>query len=1167
MVERVPLGGFLLDRRIGRGGMAEVWRGTHPDGTRVAVKALRESAASDPNFVAGFRSEVRAVAALSHPRITRVYDHGVITDEAGLVSGGRLIPGAPYLVMELASGGTLSRHAGRSDWPSIKRALMAVLDGLAHAHARNVVHRDIKPANVLVAGADLGDCKLTDFGLVHALDRRTEGTRLDRDFVGTPSYMAPEQLHCRWRDYGPWTDLYAVGCLAWALCTGSSPFLADTVEEVVENHLRHGPGPFEPTCEVPDGLEAWIRELLHRDPVRRFRRSMDAAWALAQLRAGDPGGNRLLREQTASLVLPNPSEVSTGAAEATGFVLTIEEESLPAWEQDQRVPPFPSEWTRPNEDDIAVPLPLPGVGLSLFGLRATGLVGRLEERDALWEALAQTRLEGRARLCLLEGPAGCGKTALADWLAERAHEVGAASVVRAGHSPLPGPQDGVGPMIAQQLRVTGLPPLEARARISGLLKANEASAGEVSALTELTAPAPEETGRTARFGGAVERHALARHHLERIASERPLVVVLDDIQYGRDTIEFVANLLLAQAHSPAPILLVATAQTEALADRPDAAAVIGALAEVPDTLHLRLGPLPREWRGRLVRELLGLDGALAERVLEHTAGNPAFAIQLVGDWVERGLLVPGPRGFELQAGANADVPDTISEVWLGRFDRVATGWPAEDVRSVELAALMSQDLINDAWHRACAEAGLTVRPGVIEQLFDAALARPHPDGAVLGWSFAHGQLRAALERRAMASGVGPTLHRAAAAALQRRPERWAAARLGRHLLAAGDAADAVEPLNKAVGFALYDGEVQQAELLLLELEAAVGSEGDDPTGWEQVRFAMLRARVLRRTGQIDRSVEVAAAAARDARTGGHDDLLARALLDYANCLSSAGDLRPARPLLEEALRRSDQRGEHATCAAAWRHLAYLELCEGRLKQSQDAAWHAIRAHSEMGDAVGVANAYMMLGRATSALGQVEVATAQLTQAQDAFERSGARWGIATVANTLGDMHRRQGEVEAAEQQYRLAAESYDAIGSDDRVYPTINLALLLTESGRYPEARDLARSARAAFERQGRHAMVGACSIVMLPALAAEERWRTFDVESGRGRKSLEETGFKELDIARMAQLAGDVATGRGDAARARAAYEIALAQYEGLQRPDGVDEVTRALEAVAGLA
>jgi len=1143
--------------------MAEVWQGAHPDGTLVAVKVLNAAAAANPDFVAGFRAEVRAVAGLAHPRITRVYDHGIVPEEATVVSGGRIVAGAPYLVMELAAGGTLSRYSGRLEWPEIKSALMAILDGLAHAHARNVVHRDIKPANVLVPGTDVGAVKLTDFGLVHALERRADASRLDEDFVGTPSYMAPEQLACRWRDYGPWTDLYALGCLAWTLCTGVSAFSRDTVEDVVRAHLVDGPGDFTPTCEVPEGLESWILGLLEKRPAQRFRRAMDAAWWLAQLHQGgdrDQGDPR-----TSSLVLPTVSETSTKVAEATGFLMTVEPDRTPP--PGGRLPPFPPRWQRPNEDEVAVPLPLAGVGLSLFGLRATGIVGRNEERTALWEALAATRREGRARLCVLEGPAGCGKTRLADWLAERSHEVGAASVVRAHHSPLPGPMDGVGPMVARRLRCVGLSPLDARARVSRLLESDDVEDAEISALAELAAPADDDASRTARFGGASERHAVVRRHLERLASARPVVVVLDDLQYGRDTIEFVAKLLLAQGRSPAPILLVATVQSEALADRPETAALLDAVAGAEGTLRLPLGPLAKEWRGPLVRELLGLDGALAARVEERTAGNPQFAIQLVGDWVERGLLVAGARGFELQPGATADVPDDLWDISLRRFDRTMTGWSEQDVRAVELAAVLGQDVLAAEWAAAANRAGLRLRPALVEHLLDTAIVRAHPEGLAVGWSFAHGGLRAALERRALDEGHGAGLHRAAADALSERPERSTSARLGRHLLAAGDALAAVEPLDKAVGMALYDGEVQDAELLLTELGDAVAATGEGADSRASVRFLMLRARVLRRTGRINQSVEVAAEAAQAARDGGHDDVLARALLDYANCLASAGDLRPARPLLEEALRRAEERGELANLAAGWRHMAYLELCEGRLGPSQDSAWRAIRSHSEMGDEVGVANAFMMLGRATSALGQVEIATRQLAQAQDAFARSGARWGIATVANTLGDLHRRQGDVEIAEEQYRLAAETYDAIGSDDRVYPTINLALLLTEAGRYDEGHDLARSARAAFERQGRHAMVGACSIVMLPALAARERWTAFDAESGHGRATLAETGFMELDIARMAHLAGDLASGRGEATRARDAYAIALAQYEGLKRLDGVDEVTRAVEGLAGLA
>jgi serine/threonine protein kinase/tetratricopeptide (TPR) repeat protein len=1165
MDEGIPLGPFRLDRKIGRGGMADVWRGRHPDGTLVAVKALKASTVANSDFLAAFRSEVRAVAGLSHPRITRIYDHGVVPEESSLASGGRLVAGAPYLVMELAMGGTLLRHCGRLAWPDIKQALMAVLDGLAHAHARNVLHRDIKPANVLIPTEDFGAVQLTDFGLVHALDRQGGESKLDDEFVGTPAFMAPEQLVCRWRQYGPWTDLYAVGCLAWALCTGSSPFSGDTIDDVVHSHLVDGPGDFEPVHEMPSGFERWIRKLLKKRSGLRFRRAMDAAWGLALLSSSGVGSSRT--RHAASLILPRPESVTAGSAAASGFVLTIEREAMPGRDQDARVPPFPSDWRRPNEDDFALALPLRGVGLSLFGLRAIGIVGRQDEQDQLWAALEATRREGSARLCLLEGPAGCGKTGLADWLAERAHEVGAASVVRARHSSRPGPLDGIGPMIAHQLRCIGLPPADARSRLRKLFKGVPVDVAEVSALAELVAPAVEETSRTARFGGASERHALVRRHLDRLSDERPVVVVLDDIQYSRDSIEFVANLLLAQAQSPAPILIVATAQSEALADRPATAAAMGALAAGEGTLHLHLGPLGRDPRRRLVRELLGLDGALASRVEERTAGNPLFAIQLVGDWVERGLLVPGARGFELDRGARAEVPNDLADVWGRRFERSLRGFHEADVRAVELAAVMGQDILMTEWEAACAQAGLRINPALVDHMFDSALARPHAAGAAVGWSFTHGMLRSALERRAMEAGHGPSLHRAAAAALRDRTERAIPPRLGRHLLAAGDAADAVEPLDKAVGLALYDGEVQDAELLLTEMEDAVVLADEGPQSRSRVRLAMLRGRVLRRTGQLDEAVAIAKEAAAAARSAGLDDLLARALLDHSNCLASRGEFQSARPLLEEGLRRAKEREEPATIAAAWRHLASLELCEGRLKASQDAAWQAIRAHDDMGDDMGVANTYLMLGRTTTALGNEELASRQLARAQEAFTRSGARWGTATVANTLGDMARRQGDVQLAEDQYRTAAATYEAIGSDDRVYPTINLALLLTESGRYGEARKLARSAKATFLRQGRRAMVAAACITMLPSLAAEEQWRAFDAEVAQGREFLEATGFKELDIARMAKLAGDVAAGRGDGARARVAYGIALAQYQGLERGDGVDEVTRALEGVAGLA
>ena len=195
----IPVGPFHLDRIIGRGGMGEVWRARHVDGRHtVAVKVLTSQAAQDLYFQASFRNEARAAAGLTHPNIAAVFDYGRIPAEADRASEGRLRAGSPYLVMEMAAGGSLEGHLGRLEWRDIRVILLCLLDALAHAHARGVVHRDLKPGNALLAGG-WGRVKLTDFGLAHA-PGSDSALREDEGAVGTPAYMAPEQFEGSWRD-------------------------------------------------------------------------------------------------------------------------------------------------------------------------------------------------------------------------------------------------------------------------------------------------------------------------------------------------------------------------------------------------------------------------------------------------------------------------------------------------------------------------------------------------------------------------------------------------------------------------------------------------------------------------------------------------------------------------------------------------------------------------------------------------------------------------------------------------------------------------------------------------------------------------------------------------------------------------------------------------------
>ena len=192
----IPLGPFQLIAPLAKGGMGEVWRGFHPgQQIPVAVKVMTGKAAQNEQFRTSFRNEVRAMAGLNHPGVVLVFDYGEIDEQASQASEGALAPGSPYLVMDLASNGTLARIKKGLPWTRLKNTLISLLDVLAHAHARGVIHRDIKPGNVLIfSQTDLRPgLKLSDFGIAHALQADNKGA-FQNQLAGTLHYMAPEQF-------------------------------------------------------------------------------------------------------------------------------------------------------------------------------------------------------------------------------------------------------------------------------------------------------------------------------------------------------------------------------------------------------------------------------------------------------------------------------------------------------------------------------------------------------------------------------------------------------------------------------------------------------------------------------------------------------------------------------------------------------------------------------------------------------------------------------------------------------------------------------------------------------------------------------------------------------------------------------------------------------------
>jgi serine/threonine protein kinase len=273
VAEASELGQYLLEEKIGGGGMGEVWRARHRLLIRpAAIKVIRQTAvrgmATDPELLMRrFEREARATAALTSPHTVQLYDFGVAQD-------GRL-----YYVMELLEGfdlDTLVRQYGLLPAERVIHILRQVCAALQDAHANGLVHRDIKPANIVVsrAGTTYDFVKVLDFGLVKLdtardTDRDLVKLSTDDSWSGTPGFMAPEVVLGAATDHR--VDLYAVGCVAYWLLTGKLVFEGENALQVMMQHVQAEPRRPSQRVEepVPAALEQLVMACLEKDPARR----------------------------------------------------------------------------------------------------------------------------------------------------------------------------------------------------------------------------------------------------------------------------------------------------------------------------------------------------------------------------------------------------------------------------------------------------------------------------------------------------------------------------------------------------------------------------------------------------------------------------------------------------------------------------------------------------------------------------------------------------------------------------------------------------------------------------------------------------------------------------------------------------------------------------------
>ncbi len=1051
----LPLGPFDLLTPFAEGGMGEIWRGRHrSSGTFVAAKVLTARGLDEERLVSAIHAEIRAAAALAHPSIVWVYDAGTADAAMEAASEGRIRQGCPWFVMEMARGGTLRERAFDLDWIGVRRVLLDLLDALGHAHARGVIHRDIKPSNVLFMNSGTR-IKLADFGMVYALESTDSPLS-----GGTPAFMAPEQFEGDGRIQGPWTDLYSVGCLAWTLACGHRPYHSQGGAAALYRQHAVKPVPaLKPRFPVPDGLQEWIGRMMAKAPGNRFQRAADAARAL--------------------VALPMPTEVETVASSSPMLQADSETQRTtiavePQARRTRRLAPdsasqlsIPADWRAARAErvepvDRRAPMThLHGAGLGLFGLRELPFVGRDAERDALWTALHDAHARQVARVVVLRGPSGYGKSRLAEWIGRRAHEVGAAEVFTGTHQAVVGPRDGLAGLMGRALRAHGLDQHELRDHIEQLLPDAPSWTGqgaEALCVPFLRTPPKREV---LRLETASERNAVVSRIVRELARGRVSVVLLDDVQWGRESLEWASWVLERQDAGPAVIVL--TAQEEALVEQVDEDDRLDQLEDAGAQI-LHIGPLDPETRRDLSRSLLVLEPALADRLADRTAGNPLFAVQMVGDWVARGLLENGEQGFGLKVGSTGDtlpLPEAVEAVWDARTRSVLADDPHWE-RPLWIAALLGMDVQHVEWTTACRLAGTQSSPQLVLRLLAERLAvldPANPGGAGTVWRFAHGMLRETLVDAAERSEHAANLHRACADTLMERStisNEDLADRLARHLLGAGDreaAIDALFDASVAVQRSALPRAVARMELREELLEAVEtgppstrrvdgwyqmarmerlqgnlagartwsGRVLDHATERRQVAHAHLELAIVERmdANQLE-AMEHIQIAGTMARELGDRKLLGHVLVEQSAALQQTGDAEGAERVIRDLL-RLDGAAEN-TLNNARLHLAWILGVHGRAEEGLEV----------------------------------------LEEARAAVMASGRRHTMANFHNTEGELARMTGDLDRAETAYRDAMSLAERLGYPFHSF-TLNLGLVELERNHVAEAE---RWFKAVLERE-----------------------------------------------------------------------------------------------------
>ncbi len=270
------LGDYQVLRRLGRGGMGEVYLAEQRSLKRkVALKILRGDLAANPTAVKRFKYEAEAVAKATHANIVQVY----ACDE---------VDGVTYMALEYVEGRTLKEFFIKKGPPELSLAISfmrQIAAALQRASELGIIHRDIKPENILLTRK--GEVKVADFGLSRVLDGDQPAVHLTQSgmTLGTPLYMAPEQVEGKAVD--PRTDIYSFGVTCYYMMAGTPPFTGNTAFEVALAHIRSEAEPLQKIRpDLPEAFCAVIHKMMAKDPADRYQTCRELLKELNKVREG-----------------------------------------------------------------------------------------------------------------------------------------------------------------------------------------------------------------------------------------------------------------------------------------------------------------------------------------------------------------------------------------------------------------------------------------------------------------------------------------------------------------------------------------------------------------------------------------------------------------------------------------------------------------------------------------------------------------------------------------------------------------------------------------------------------------------------------------------------------------------------------------------------------------